>query len=222
MTGANYARTLEIWRQHGRIHSRPTVVDFRDLVPEIVPERSTHLLHSYPAKLLPQIPHLFVQAHSAIHSGAAIRIADPFCGSGTVLLEGILGGCPVVGADSNPLARLIARVKTRPIDRARIVRQLGRIRARIDAIDDVPLPRVVNIELWYKRNVANELAKLAHAISGIRSDDVREFMQVCLSVCARRMSRADPRLSVPVRINPHRKRKYGAHYEQLRKHLKAA
>lgn len=222
MTEANYARTLESWRQCGRIYSRPTVVDFRDLVPEIVPERSTHLLHSYPAKLLPQIPHLFVRAHTAIHSGRPIRIADPFCGSGTVLLEGILGGCTAIGADSNPLARLIARVKTRPVDRSRIMRQLGRIRTRIEAIDDVPLPRVVNIELWYKKAVASELAKLAYVISSIRSDDVREFMQLCLSVCARRMSRADPRLSVPVRINPHRKTKYGAHYEQLRKHLRAA
>ncbi|WLB53800.1 hypothetical protein [Bradyrhizobium japonicum] len=191
-------------------------------MPEIVPERSTHLLHSYPAKLLPQIPHFFVRAHSTMQSGTPITIADPFCGSGTVLVEGILSGCPVVGADSNPLARLIARVKTCPIDRARIIRQLARIHAQIASMDEAPLPRVVNVELWYKRTVANELAKLAYAINCIRADDVREFMQLCLSVCARRMSRADPRLSVPVRINPHRKKKYGTHYEQLRKHLRAA
>ncbi|QOZ74545.1 hypothetical protein XH83_03175 [Bradyrhizobium sp. CCBAU 53351] len=89
-------------------------------------------------------------------------------------------------------------------------------------IDEAPLPRTVNVKLWYKKTVANDLAKLAYTINRIRSNDVREFMQLCLSVCARRMSRADPRLSVPVRINPGRKKQYGTHYEQLRKHLRAA
>src|SRR3546814_12409556 len=41
---------------------------------------------------------------------------DPFCGSGTVLLESALCGRVGHGADSNPLARMIARVKTTVID----------------------------------------------------------------------------------------------------------
>jgi hypothetical protein len=48
---------------------------------------------------------------------------------------------------------------------------------------------------------------------------VREFLQICLSVCVRKLSLADPRLSVPVRINSSRKRKYGPHYRQLKTHL---
>src|SRR5204863_7817807 len=39
------------------------------------------------------------------------------------------------------------------------------------------------------------------------------------SVCARKVSLADPRLAVPVRIKLSRKRKYGPHYRQLRAHL---
>jgi hypothetical protein len=46
-------------------------------------------------------------------------------------------------------------------------------------------------------------------------------MQVCLSVCARRVSLADPRLSVPVRINLAKKEKYGPHFEELKKHIQS-
>jgi tRNA G10 N-methylase Trm11 len=44
-------------------------------------------------------------------------------------------------------------------------------------------------------------------------------MHVCFSACARKLSLADPRLSVPVKINLARKIKYGPHYRQLRDHL---
>lgn len=43
-------------------------------------------------------------------------VADPFCGSGGVLVESTISGHPSVGLDINPLACLLARVKTRPID----------------------------------------------------------------------------------------------------------
>ena len=32
---------------------------------------------------------------------------DPFCGAGTVLLEALLSGKSAIGADANPIARLI-------------------------------------------------------------------------------------------------------------------
>ncbi len=130
-------------------------------------------------------------------------------------------GCRVIGADTNPLARLIARVKTRPLDTKKISAQLRRINRRVHEVDESAPPSVVNIEHWYKRPIIRELSKLSRVIEVIEADDIREFMQVCLSVCAKRMSLADPRLSVPVRINLRRKEKYGGHYLQLRKHVRA-
>src|SRR5712671_2070708 len=89
-------------------------VDFRKLVPCLpCPERATHLLHPYPAKLLMHIPFFFLG--NTILSGKGDLVADPFCGSGTVLLESQLAGRVSIGADSNPLARLLTTVKTSPI-----------------------------------------------------------------------------------------------------------
>src|SRR3546814_14399364 len=72
-------------------------------------ERATHLIHPYPAKLLRHIPFLFLASQEVCRSSGAVL--DPFCGSGTVLLESALSGRVGHGADSNPLARMIARVQ---------------------------------------------------------------------------------------------------------------
>ena len=67
-----------------------------------------HSLHAYPAKLLPNIPYYFL--HSGILKNSGI-VLDPFCGTGTVLLEASLAGHTTVGAEINPLATLITEVK---------------------------------------------------------------------------------------------------------------
>jgi hypothetical protein len=75
----------------------PLAVSFRDLVPWIrVGERATHYIHSYPAKLLPQIAHFFLAARGWL--AADEIVLDPFVGAGTVALEanlsGRVGSCP--------------------------------------------------------------------------------------------------------------------------------
>jgi methylase of polypeptide subunit release factors len=44
------------------------------------------------------------------------RVLDPFCGSGTVLVEALLAARTAVGTDLNPLAVRLARLKTTPAD----------------------------------------------------------------------------------------------------------
>ena len=44
------------------------------------------------------------------------NILDPFCGSGTTLVEGILAGHNVIGVDIDPLSTLISKVKTTRVD----------------------------------------------------------------------------------------------------------
>ena len=63
-------------------------VDFRQLVPfGSGIDRATHLVHSYPAKLIPNIPIFFANCRSLATRGSSIY--DPFCGSGTVLVEAL-------------------------------------------------------------------------------------------------------------------------------------
>lgn len=68
----------------------------------------THGLHKYPAKFIPQIPRWALQYDNRT---PARRILDPFCGSGTTLVEAGLRGADAVGVDISPLAIAISRAK---------------------------------------------------------------------------------------------------------------
>jgi hypothetical protein len=183
-------------------------VNFRELVPTVRPgaDRATHLIHPYPAKLLPAIPYLFLRCPSILPPGG--RVLDPFCGSGTVLLEAALAGHSADGADANPLARIIAAAKLTVVGEAVLRRTLEDILAMPSA--DAAPPDVVNIAHWYHHDVIGPLAGLRAAVTAIGDPELRSFFEMCLSATARKVSLADPRLSVPVRINPDRLDIYGA------------
>ncbi len=57
---------------------------------------------------------------------------DPFCGAGTVLLEAILCGKNALGADANPIARLISEAKTQYVPANDLKKKLDRILRKIE------------------------------------------------------------------------------------------
>lgn len=85
-----------------------------------------HGFHTYPARLHPDTAARLVTAFAP--PGGVVL--DPFCGSGTVLVEAALAGRDALGTDLNPLAILLARVKTAPMsdaDAAAITEAAARI-----------------------------------------------------------------------------------------------
>jgi hypothetical protein len=71
-----------------------------------------HGFHSYPARMHPTTAARLVRAFA--RDGATVL--DPFCGSGTVLVEAMVAGRRTVGTDLNPLAVRLASLKTTPRD----------------------------------------------------------------------------------------------------------
>jgi DNA modification methylase len=160
--------------------------------------RATHLVHPYPAKLLMHIPHFFLANNLLSQPGDIVL--DPFCGSGTVLLESMLAGRNAIGCDTNPLARLIAKVKTSQLDTLKLRQSINRLFRRIPNEPSLSPPDVVNLNYWFYPHVIKQLLRLAEAINSTRDVWSKAFFQVCFSVCVRKVSLADPRLSVPVRL----------------------
>jgi len=74
-------------------------------------ETLTHPFHTYPARLHPATARILVE-FVAEGAGRTAPLVDPFCGSGTVLVEARAAGLRTIGSDLNPLAVLIARAKT--------------------------------------------------------------------------------------------------------------
>lgn len=174
-------------------------VDFRTLVGWVrLGDQLTHQLHPYPAKLLPNIAHFFVRAKSLQRRKTVVL--DPFCGSGTVALEATIAGHTALVADANPLALLIARVKTTPYDVQSLRDTVHRLCKQARRYKTAPRISVVNDHLWYTPEKKRALEIVSRAVNEIDDESTHDFFRVCLSVLVRKVSFADPAVSVPVRL----------------------
>ncbi len=92
----------------------------------------THGLHNYPAMMVCPISRniiRMVKEPQPVHA-----LFDPFAGSGTVLVEGMLSGIETVaGNDINPLALLLTKVKTTPIKHDLLVKETDSLLSRISS-----------------------------------------------------------------------------------------
>lgn len=183
-------------------NGEPIRINFRELVAEIsTNERYSHLIHSYPAKLLCHIPYFFLQTdYFCPYDGVVL---DPFCGTGTVLLEANISGRCAKGADANPLAVLISQVKTTYIDREDLHKTLHTIISRAKRLNPKCLAND-SISRWFSISTIKQLEHLECAIKMVKPDLHKQFFMMCLSNLVKKVSYADPSISVPVRLNPDR------------------
>lgn len=72
----------------------------------------THSIHRYSGKFIPQIARQAIE----LLTDPGEEVLDPYCGSGTTLLECALLSRRSIGIDMNPLAILISGVKTTPLE----------------------------------------------------------------------------------------------------------
>jgi hypothetical protein len=83
-----------------------------------------HGFHTYPARMHPETAARLVRAF--VPAGGSVL--DPFCGSGTVLVEALILGRKPIGVDLNPLAVSLASCKSRPRTRSELDNLLAQAR----------------------------------------------------------------------------------------------
>ena len=122
----------------------------------------THNIHKYPAKFIPHIPKW---AMSKYLKDEGKLVLDPFCGSGTTLVEAILNSHNSVGIDIDPLAVLISKVKTTKIDPQKL------IKIKKDVIKSIKMPpkhlfrpELETLEHWFNDEAINDLGLLRSII----------------------------------------------------------
>ena len=146
----------------------------------------THGIHPYPAMMIPQVARRLIQSYGQ----DADTLFDPYCGTGTTLLEGMLANLKSTGTDLNPLARLIAKTKTDPID----VEQLnGAIEDFIGFGFDAESaraypPDIPNVDYWFSERVQRDLAAVLAYIRQIESVRITDFFKVAFSLTVRKVS----------------------------------
>ncbi len=165
----------------------------------------THGIHPYPAMMIPQVARRLIGEYGP-EEGVLL---DPYCGTGTTLLEGMLADLDATGTDLNPLARLIARTKTTPIDLDLLDREIkdftefGLVTAGSRDGQTVR-PDIPNIDYWFSENVQRELGLIRSHIDWIESARIADFFRVAFSLTVRKVSWTKNSEFKLVRMTPER------------------
>jgi SAM-dependent methyltransferase len=163
------------------------------------PKYVTHGIHPFKGKFYPQLAKALLNISGTPLGGS---ILDPFCGSGTVLLEGMLNGFRTFGCDFNPLAAKIAKAKTGilTIDRGVVEHALltlldrAKHPSRISAKGDDQFAPALRAEIarWFPEPVIGKLSWLLGQLRLFGEPTLIDFFEVILSSIIRDISQQDP------------------------------
>ena len=148
----------------------------------------THGIHPYPAKMVPRVAERLVSEYGT--DGGLLF--DPYCGSGTSLLEANLAGMDALGTDLNPLARLISRTKTTPLP----VDSIDSLISDFESYMFAPpmngrvhaTPSILNRDYWFSREAVQQLESIRGFVAGIDDPGLHDFARVAFSLAIRECS----------------------------------
>lgn len=143
-------------------------------------------IHPYPA----MFHFLVVRQLLQNFSKEGDMILDPFMGSGVVAGECLINNRNFIGYDINPLAVLIAKVRTTPIPMIKLLKTLNFIEENYHKNH----PEIIefhNIHYWFDEEVIKQLSKLKKAIFCIEDGNHRNFFKVAFSETVRKVSKTE-------------------------------
>ena len=163
----------------------------------------THGFHTYPARMIPQIPDAILNyylSEGVIDSGETVY--DPFSGSGTTAVEARLHGLNAEGNDINPLAVMLSRAKSIPIDmktlQAAETALLEDLETRLETVAEQVANGTYEKDSepdvndgWFPEPQLKQLWAIRQEIDGIEEQygvAVARFFRICLSEITRTVS----------------------------------
>lgn len=155
----------------------------------------THSLHAYPARMVPNIAGELIGRYTDVED----FVIDPFCGSGTTLVEGTVANRRMYGIDLNPFAVFMSRVKTTPIRPSVLEREWSNLKADLhfsrarnrESYNYSENGHTINLDFWYKKYVIRDLRYINLRIDAFfpnERDPLRNFFRLMFAKTAREVS----------------------------------
>ena len=137
----------------------------------------THGIHPYHAKFIPAIPREFILEYSKPND----IILDPFCGSGTTLLEAMISNHDSYGVDMNYIAYKIAKAKTFIPDLSVLDKYFNFIINSYQTYVIYEKKVFDNKEKWFTKEVADFLDRIFYSVSKIEDENYKNIFDVLIS-----------------------------------------
>lgn len=152
-------------------------------------EAAIHAIHPYPCKFPAAVARRYMPSEGFV--------VDPFCGSGTTLLEAAVAGRATAGIDCNPIAVLISKCKLINLT-SRSAQSLKRLRdtavraAPTAASLETDLPEFAGRDHWFTEEARRELGFLVAQIEELGARSASSIVaRTALSAVVNRYSRQD-------------------------------
>ncbi|KRC36591.1 MULTISPECIES: DNA methyltransferase [unclassified Lysobacter] len=148
------------------------------------PAHPIESIHPYPAKFIADIPYALM---STLPLAKGSVVLDPFSGSGTTLLSAQRLGMRSIGIDVNPIACMIARVKTgkTPVD---LLEAADRVCSRAARNSSPRRWDIPNLDHWFKPDIQNAISSLLEELDAAEYAAFHDIFRLALSSILVRVS----------------------------------
>jgi SAM-dependent methyltransferase len=133
-----------------------------------------HSMCSYLGCFPPRVPYNLIRR---LFSERDV-VLDPFCGSGTTLVEARQLGHSCVGVDLNPLAVAIAKAKMQDVDETVVLERLGELASQFSFCLEADTSVLEQLQTFFHPRTLTQLRYLRNALDPSRSEDL--FLQGAL------------------------------------------
>ncbi|WKG33406.1 DNA methyltransferase [Priestia aryabhattai] len=146
-----------------------------------------HSIHPYPAKFIPQIPRKAILQWTS----KGDVVLDPFCGSGTTLLESILLERKAIGVDNNSVACLVSEAKIAEYTNSDIdilkkfLVEVELLKKKEQGKTEVIIPQYKNLEYWFSKEAIMDLGRINWLINKLEGNSKALVQAIFSSIIVR-------------------------------------
>ncbi len=164
-------------------------------LPELIRTKHVHRLHPYMGKFIPQLVEIFLRKYQPS------LVYDPFCGSGTTLVEANTLGIDSIGTDISVFNTLLSKIKTDNYDIPLLEKEINDILSRLNKFRDKSFADKESLKIcstdnkylnsWFAPKALKELLCYLHLIDDYTNKDLLKIILSRSARSARRVKHYD-------------------------------